>query len=155
MENVAAIQTCSWLYLQEIVEPDENELRIVVVEAKSGAPADESMLGSEEPDVLKEILREARPIVHGSGCRVFEIFWPSYIAYSVRNESYTSLDPYEEKEGRLFVRYTKSRYLDYISNATFATEDYPGPFTHWGLYCLSHIIDVVSMDEPIIKVSFA
>jgi len=37
-----------------------------------------------------------------------------YIAYSVRNESFTVIDEYEMYKGSAFAVYSKSRYLDFI-----------------------------------------
>ena len=34
---------------------------------------------------------------------------------------------------------------------TFASEEYPGPYKHYGVNCLNHIIDIVSETDPIIK----
>jgi hypothetical protein len=75
----------------------------------------------------------------------------AYIGYSVLNESITNLDDYEEFEGKAFRIYSKSRYLDYINVSTFASNDYPGPYKHYGIACLNHIIDIISTEEPIIK----
>ena len=70
------------------------------------------------------------PIRHVAGCRIFTVQWPDYVAYSVRNESYVITDEYEIFEGRNFVQYTKSRYLNFVEQATFASDSYPGPMTH-------------------------
>ena len=100
---------------------------------------------------LESILQGARVISHSEGCRVFEVCWPSYIAYSVRNESYVANDKYEQSAGRLLVKYTKSRFLEYVELGTFATSEYPGSFAHWGVICSNHIIDVVSTEEPEVR----
>ena len=147
---VDALSDCKYLFMTEIGEPIDNELRIRVIEAKSGDPVDSSILHDES---LKGILKSASGISHHSGCKIFELIWPSYIAYSVRNESFVSSDAYEEFEGKLLVTYKKSRYLDFVASATFAKPDYPGPFKHLGIFCLNHIVDVVSMDDPKISVS--
>jgi len=42
------------------------------------------------------------------------------------------------------------RYLDFVSTSTIATEDYPGPYKHYGILCLNHVFDVVSTSDPII-----
>lgn len=137
--------------MHEIGEPVDNELRIVIHEAKAGVVG-ERKVDEEQSEVLKEILENAAPIEHGAGCKLFELYWPSYVAYSVRNESYTTVDDYEEFEGRLIVKYTKSRYLDFVSKATFADSIFPGPLSHFGIFCLNHIIDVISAEEPIVTV---
>lgn len=151
-EGIVAIEACKWLYLNEIGEPADNELRLVITEAMSGEPVDASVVAKEELPELREILANSRPIVHGPGCRVFEIIWPCYIAYSVRNESFVSVNSSEVKTGRLFVEYSVSKYLDFVEAATFARADFPGPFKHWGINCLNHIVDIVSTDLPKMKV---
>jgi len=85
---------------------------------------------------------------------IIQIDFDSYIGYSILNESFTVWDEYEEFTGKIFRIYTKSRYLDFISNGTFASEDFPGPFKHYGVSCLDHIVDVVSVSEPIVKEVF-
>ncbi|MBD8530577.1 MULTISPECIES: hypothetical protein [unclassified Massilia] len=150
MRDTDAIDACAYLYLEEIGEPSDNELRLKIVEAKSdGAPGSVD----ERNEALHEILSTASRIESGSGCQIFELYWPSYVAYSVRNESFCLVDAYEEFDGRLFVRYARSRYLDFLVKATFADASYPGPFVHYGIFCLNHIIDVVSLDAPVVRVS--
>lgn len=150
-EGIVAIETCKWLYLHEIGEPADNELRLVVAEARSGELVNAAAATEEELPALREILANSRPIVHGPGCRVFEITWSSYIAYSVRNESFVSANSLEIRAGRLFVEYSVSKYLDFVEAATFARTDFPGPFKHWGINCLNHVIDIVSTEAPLIK----
>jgi hypothetical protein len=148
--NTDEIDLCTNLYLEKIDEPNDNELFLKIVEARSGgAPRPDD----KEPDmVLREILRSASPILHGAGCKIFELYWPSYIAYSIRNESFCTRDAYEKFDGKLFVTYTRSRYLDFVTRATFADASHPGPFAHYGIFCLNHIIDVVSIDPPTVTV---
>jgi len=149
---IEQIQSCQYLYMSEIGEPRDNELRIVILEAKSGAIG-ERKAEDEKDEVLKRILETCAPIEHRVGCRMFELFWPNYVGYSVRNESYAQSDEYEKFDGRLLVEYSRSRCLDFLSKATFADSTYPGPLKHWGIFCLNHIIDVVSTFEPEVKMS--
>lgn len=120
----------------------------------SGA-VDDSVLATEALPEVRAVLQQCSAIEHRRGCKVFTLYWPSYIAYAVENESYASGSPEEESSGRLFREYTKSAYLDYLAIATFAAKDYPGPFKHWGVMCLDHIINVASTDEPVINVDVA
>ena len=64
---------------------------------------------------------------------------------------YTSAGEYDQFEGRLLRKYQRSRFLDYVAACTIATDDFPGPLNHWGLICASHIIHVISTDEPEIQ----
>lgn len=82
---------------------------------------------------------------------VIQIDFERYIGYSVLNESFTSWDDYQVFSGKSFRIYSKSRYLDFISLGTFASEDYPGPFKHYGIICYDHIIDIVASQSPVIK----
>lgn len=83
---------------------------------------------------------------------IIQLDFESYIGYSVINESFTSWDDYERFEGKKTFRiYSKSRFLDYISNATFASVEYPGPYLHYGIVCLDHIVNVVTISEPKVR----
>ncbi len=139
------IDACKWIYLRDIGEPEENSLRVVVEEAKAEGPP-------EDIEVLPgKVSSGLRAIESDWTCRAFELVWPSYVAYSVRNESFCSEDKVEQWEGRLFCLYSKSHFLDYVARATFATADYPGPLRHWGINCQNHIVDVVSTVEPVVR----
>jgi hypothetical protein len=147
------IRSCKWLFMNSISEPDDNELSLEVLEAFTLPTSPDALRPLAEALDLK--LPLGTPIRHVGGCKVFKLYWPSYVAYSIRNESYTTTDDYEIFEGRNFVKYSKSRYLDFVRDATFADSSYPGPMTHWGIFCLNHIIDIVSCDLPAVQVSIA
>lgn len=83
---------------------------------------------------------------------LIQLEFESYIRYSILNESFTVWDDYEEFEGEIFRIFSKSRYLDFIAAGTIATEDYPGPFKHYGIAGLNHIVDIVSTVEPKITI---
>jgi hypothetical protein len=139
------IDDCRWIYLRELAEPEENSLRLVIEEAKADGPP-------QDIDVLPgKIISGTRAIESNASCRLFELVWQTYVSYSVRNESFCTMDKEEVCEGRLFCVYSKSHFLDYVARATFATADYPGPLRHWGVNCLNHIIDVVSICEPHVR----
>lgn len=153
---IAEIQACKFLYLESITEPADNELRIVILEAGAGSDPDPLQFEGIENTLLKNFLTQTKPIVHGEGHRKFELFWSSYIGYSVVNESYSNGEPKDSiGEGGLLSIYTQSQYLEYLSKASFADASYPGPFRHWALYCLNHTIDVASIVEPEVSVLHA
>ncbi|MEO2259653.1 hypothetical protein ABGV43_22430 [Paenibacillus amylolyticus] len=83
---------------------------------------------------------------------IIEVEFESYIGFSIRNEIYTMWDKYEDFEGKIFRIFKKSRYLDLIKLSTFATEDYPGPYRHYGIAGLNHIVDIVSIEDPEIRI---
>src|SRR5665213_378142 len=132
------INACKWIYLREIGEPVDNTLRIVIEEAKADGPPKDCEV------VPGKVVSGLRDIKTDENCQAFEIVWPSYVAYSVRNESFCMIDKLEVSDGRLFCLYSKSHFLDFVARATFASTDYPGPLRHWGINCLNHILDVVS-----------
>ena len=123
------------IYVTDISEPKVNTLRLVI----EPAPVPKS---DADPD---------HPIDTAGFTDSYEVLFPSYIAYSVRNESFTVADSEEVFNGRLFVEYSRSKFLDFIESATIASEDHPGPFRHFGINALDHIIDVASIDNPIIR----
>lgn len=151
--QIEAIRSAKYLYMDSISEPRDNCLRLVILEATGDALPGQPTW-TDDAMATPGPFSEARPILHGAGCRIFEVVWESYIGYAVQNESFHVPEPKEsEGEGRLFVRYAKSTYLDYLSKVTFASADFPGPFVHWGVYCLNHTIEVASMADPKITIS--
>jgi hypothetical protein len=130
-----------YLYLTGICEPEDNVLKLMIAEAKVSGSREDFRIGSLE-------LKDTAPIVVTEDSSIYEIIFDQYIAYSVRNESYTQLDEEEEFEGRLGCIYTKSKFLDYVRASTFASDDYPGPFKHYGFNCLNHTVDIVSATPP-------
>ena len=128
----------------------------MVLEAGAGEDPDPDKYQNVENPTLRTVLTQTKPIVHDATHRTFELTWPSYIGYSVINESYSNGEPKESNgEGRLLVVYTHSQYLEYLSKASFADAQHPGPFKHWALYCLNHTIDVASTVEPRMQVLHA
>lgn len=128
-------------YVEELTEPDENLLRIVIAEAIVG---DEP----EDLDIGGTVLSGCKPIYSDESCCRYEVIFDHYVAYSVLNESYANGDPNDPQLGRAFRTYTSSMFLDYVSKATFATNLYPGQFKHYEIVCLDHVIDIASVNEP-------
>lgn len=133
MSLIDQINQHEYLYLATIGEPGTNTLCLVIKEAKLGEPVRESV-----PDLPGY----GHLIVSSDECFAYEIFFDSYIAYSVRDECFTVADDAEVFEGANFCIYSKSHFLDYIQKATIANEEHPGPYRHYGINCLNHIIDV-------------
>ncbi len=87
---------------------------------------------------------------------MYEIVFPSYIIYQVRNESYCSWDEYEIRKGNTLYIYEKSKFLDYFKSVTDCCQSddgdyYPGEWIHYGIGAEDHIIDIISHEKPIIK----
>jgi hypothetical protein len=141
MNLIEQIDREEWIYFREISEPDINVLRIVIEGAKTSIETYDIDLGGAK-------IADVHPIVSDETCDKYEIIFGSYIAYAVLNESYASVDEGQESTGKYFRVYSKSRFLDYVGAASFASEDYPGNSTHYEIACLDHIVEVVSVDEP-------
>lgn len=132
------------IYFEQIYEPEENTLRLLFSRNRTSETPETIKIGEIEiNDTYSIDVDESLPLI--------ELDFEWYIGYSIRNESYTSWDDYEEFEGKTFRIYSKSRYLDFIKVGTFATDNYPGPYKHYGITCLKHVVDVVSVSVPIIK----
>jgi hypothetical protein len=143
-KGFAEIDSCSGLFLREIAEPRENCLRLLLEEAF--ALPEEVTVRVGETEIIG-----CHPVRSTESSRLFEIIWDGYVAYSVIAESFTSLDESEEFSGRLARVYSKSHFLDYVSRATLACKEYPGPLQHTELVCERHVIEVVSTESPWIR----
>ena len=120
------------IYLVGSTEPEENSLRLFFRRSKS----------IKEPlTVGDKLYEEAYTLEIDEELPIIQIDFETYIGYSIINENDSTWDDYEEFEGQIFRIYSKSRYLDFIKVGTFASKDYPGPFRHYGIACLNHIVN--------------
>ena len=140
-----------YLDLLAIGETKDMDLRLVIAEAIVSEKSATFTAELEPNEILREMLNECNPIETTSLSKCYEIVFSDPIASSIINESYSFKNEKEQFEGKLARIYTTSTFLDYISNATIATADYPGPFKHYGFVCLNRVVDVVSMEPPLVK----
>jgi len=145
MNLIEQINQHRYIYLTEIGEPSVNTLRIEIEEATVDGGAGAVNPGTDGANY-------GRPIISDETCNLYEVMFESYVAYAVLNECYASGDESEEFTGRHFRVYSKSNFLDYIRAATLASEDYPGKFTHYEINCLDHVVEIISVDEPKIRI---
>ena len=139
------------LYMVKIQEIDQS-IEIIIAEAQTSEKS-QPVSEKEEPNpILRDLISQAKPIIVNDSCPHYEVVFDWYISYSVTNESYANkareediCERFQEEWGMV---YSKSAFLDYVSQATFASFDYPGPFKHYQFCCLNHIIDVVSVSPP-------
>ena len=140
-------------FLISLSEEYDNDLKIVVSLSCTGE------IGENADDMgipaLGDILRKSRPILPDEN-QTYEILFEGYILYQTRNESYTSWDDYEIRNGTYFIIFEKSRLLDALPVLTDCQilsdgTPYPGNWKHYGIYCQNHIIDIISCYEPEIK----
>ena len=141
---IQEIDSCRNLFLTEITEPETNSLRLLISEGRVSAV-------EETLDTAGVAFPGIRSIDINAQSRQFELSWHCYISYAVRDESYCIWDKGEEWVGSSFRIYSKSKFLDFVGAGTFATAEYPGPFKHYEIVCLDHIIDVVSEEPPTVR----
>lgn len=144
-------------FLVNLEEPGDNSLRIRIA-----APMDGEVGTGIDPAVdswnvpgLREMLAKSCP-VYADPSRCWEICFPQYLIYQVRNESYTVWNDYEIRRGRALILFERSRLLDYLKTVLTCRrwEDgtwYPGEYRHYGIYTEDQIIDVISHTEPQIR----
>ena len=87
------------------------------------------------------------------GPDLFEFVWSKHFAYAARSEHFCQMDQDEKWTGDIFRVFSNSKFLDFISAATFANHQLPGPFHHYQVQSLYRIIDVVALEPPIVRVS--
>src|ERR1700688_1922574 len=105
--ELTLLDSAKYLYLQELSEPRDNSLRLIVQEAV----ADPDSLAPPHPKLpeLGELLTEVSPIESDATCRTFELTWKHYVAYLVTEEFVGSCGKYDDEifTGSAFRVYTK------------------------------------------------
>jgi len=146
MDFFDEINKLEYLYLSNIIEPFDNQLLITV---KS------STISDDETDlfVAGKNLGPVKSLSFDGPGTKYECFFKSYCRYTITNESFTALNENDERIGRLFCLYSKSNYLDYIRDTTPVnyTYDYDNTLKHYAFNCQNHIIDIITIDQPVIK----
>ncbi len=148
---IEQINSHRYLFLNKLVEVNDLELILLIDEGR----VDEDTEGN-----LNEVLEFApsiktNPIISNEKCKRYKITISDYLAYSVRNESFTSWDDDETFKGKLFRIYLKSKFLNYMEKATdvdhakFLMDE--AEYIHFGICCENQIIDIASANQPIIE----
>jgi hypothetical protein len=144
------IDSCDWLFLRELSHPVKypvcKALRIVVAEGKS-----KNLPQPVELTPGGRIIPGVRIVDVDESCRVFEVFWRSYVALSVWRETEVVLDEAEQREGKLFRQYTRSRFLDYIAQVTGTPNAGLRGLKHWELVCFDQLVEVASTATPVVR----
>jgi hypothetical protein len=147
MDFFDEINSSKSLFLLKIKEPRDNQVLITVQETTVSDESEIVSIGNTQIGPLKRIIVNDK-------CTKYSLFFNSYAAYSVINESFSPWKDYEEWVGNLFRFYTKSNYLDFIrkdTNAEFIYEYQEGKLKHFSIICENHVINIASIDFPIIK----
>lgn len=136
------IESCQDLYLLDIREIRDNVLRIVIGEALISDSIYEPPEIPELAAIRDHLL--GHPIEVNADSRIFVITWHDYVGYAVISESRATAGE-DERTGRRFYRYGRSRFRDFITHGTW---DNGEAMVAWGVSCLNHCIDVASHSEP-------
>jgi hypothetical protein len=147
-DGTEQLNSVKYLYLRQLSEPKDNSLRVIVEEAitnRTGIGA-----GWATTPELAEILRDAYPIESIEGCRAFELYWKSYVAYLVTEEMAASCGKCEDEvySGTVFRCYQKSHFLDHLARDTGGHSE---PLQHYKITCLNHVIDVAAYAPPDVR----
>ena len=130
------------LLLTKIFEPEENSLYLEISVPRIDS-AKELAVNGINLGLAREIIDDHE--------NIYKIHFPTYIGYSVINESFDDLEASKNYRGNEVKIYDDSVFLDYLNTETFATVDYPGKFFHYKIITLNHIINIASQEEPIIE----
>lgn len=147
MNYFERINRHQYLFLDKLTEHNDLELDLYISQAGSDA-------GNQKP---LEKVSAYKEIKTGTTATRYKVRFKNYVAFSVRNESFTVWDDYEKFSGNLFRLYSKSRFLDYLPIAVelFIVENtQENEVRHYGLVCLNNIIDVATCYEPLIEEIF-
>lgn len=137
-----AIESCQDLYLLDIRETRDNSLRLVLGEAFISDSVYEPPEVPELAAIREHLI--GHPIEVNAYSRIFVITWRDYLGYAVISESRATAGE-DERTGRRFYRYGRSRFRDFITHGTW---DNGETMLAWGVSCLNHCIDVASHSEP-------
>ena len=145
-------------FVLSLSEGEDNELTVKLAASQVGEPF--AVSEDEEPNpALRELLNSSRPILPDEE-RAYAITFRDYIIYQVGNESYCSGDPRDRYSGR-FLRVCESsallKRLGEFSDAQISDDGtfYPGKWTHYRIAAQNHIIDVISVRDPIVNISIS
>ena len=137
------INELEYLYLISTVEPIDNQLLITIKAATVLAQEEDLFIAYKNLGTVKQVLLD------GPG-KEYEFHFNTYVTYSIVNESFSYFNDSEERIGRLFCIYSKSNYLDFVKSNTIAEFVLEAEIKHYAINCLNHIINIASIEEPIV-----
>jgi len=147
MDFFDEINNLEYLFLLDVKDLPGNKLLIVVKEAIISQQEEDLYIGDKNLGPVRGISKD------GQG-KEYELFFESYGAYCIVNESFATFNNDDEQRiGRLLCVFSKSKFMDYIRETTIVdyTYDYNKTLKHYAVSCLGHVIDIVSKEEPIVK----
>lgn len=134
-------------YIENVADQG-NTLTILIQEATG--------LGPEEEQTISSIdLGVAREIVPNGSDRLLEISWENYVGFSVLNESYANVDEANQNHERKYKfavgQPSAGWFVEYMRQAAFADDNYPGPLKYWEVVGNDHVVHIWSNVEPKVR----
>lgn len=145
MSNFLDINKCNYLYLTHYSEPDENSLILVLEEASASG-------SNRDVVITPNYTIKAKAITSNSSHRRFVLYFDVYVVFHILNESYGKESPKTDQwEGNRARKYSKSSLLDYIEHTSIVSAVWDESLFHHGIYCLNHLIEIVSLQAPEVR----
>ncbi|MDP9078291.1 MAG: hypothetical protein M3O71_12740 [Bacteroidota bacterium] len=132
-----------YLFLIDIKEPFDNQLLINIQGAVVSENEEYVSIGGKSLGPVKAVTPDDN--------KKYAVFFDSYVAYFVQNESFYLHHESSEWTGGLICIYTKSNYLDYIRQNTIAEHILNEEIKHYSVNCSNHIIHIASISTPEIR----
>lgn len=141
-EHFHELSSYQYLFLEELLEPQTNILRILVIVGKPSKVA-------VPIEVAGQSLGEGFPVKIDDNPLKFELTWNSYVLYQVLNESFGRQETSEDGVVSSAVSiYRSSSLWEYVFRSSNASDGYPGKLHHFRIVCADHVVDVISKDRP-------
>ena len=99
------------LLLTNIFEPEENSLYLEISVPRVDS-AKELIINGINLGSAREIIDDHK--------NIYKVYFPTYIGYSVINESFDDLEASKNYKGNKIKIYDDSVFLDYLNSETFA-----------------------------------
>ncbi|WP_237228860.1 hypothetical protein [Rubinisphaera sp. JC750] len=124
----------------------QDDLRLILTEMFVG-DADDTC--TDPNPILQKILRETRPTETRDDSRMILVRFPQTVAWQVVDESYTSWDDYEVRDGKGALQVlSRSKYLDYVNANHGWYRDIIGAAEHYRVWTSDAVVDIVACEKP-------
>ena len=120
-------------------------LTVQVIEGRKGESPQDLKIGDA-------VLENTYPIESDESSKRLVIRFGIPIAWQVIDESYTSWDESEERDGREYLQIlSQSKYLEYVDGSHGWYKDVVGDAQHYRLWTENEVVDVIAQDPPIVE----
>ena len=135
-----------WLSLSSIADEGDNRLR-AVFSLGGHRQLPREILGKHVDEIAK------MPLEYTTA-PYYELTWERYFTFMVRDEGAAAFRREEEFSGHGVRVFKKSWLLAAIPELSNGLHEIPGvrgAVSHFGLYCLNHIVDVLAYEKPMVR----